>query len=452
MIHLWECGLVSNKDFSLAYLVTSLDGWLVYADTRSNECNEREQHAAVEIKSPTSDEMQRHVQEMRDLFGEFTRCHMGDATFEALVYKPQYRAQVLHHAAVCNLSEVLFIVANEFKPIYATLITFSHAQRCTYLSIVKDCVYEKSLKWAYTSSWNDADHPEDHFPEFREAAISTQAHSVENDCVLFHYVMWRSLLKMVEAAGLPLPIAKRIIPAVVSWWNKNKGRIDEMSRHLKGIQWHFSQATPKQRLTLREIEKLALNAFLAQKHCYHNIPAAGLAGKSFQQVRRALSKRDGTFSDFMLELGRTFRLLLPTPGLVPRSPLKRSRPAEEEQEEEPSSQSSLGSITFNLHQRESTRICSAVKRNKLHRFQTDEELNRIRLDKTLNHTPVVDPGVYVRCTLCSSGRPMETHKQHHSAFYCPTCCVYLCVRCHDGTRKSCMTKWHSIQNPSNLGT
>ena len=87
-----------------------------------------------------------------------------------------------------------------------------------------------------------------------------------------------------------------------------------------------------------------------------------------------------------------------------------------------------------------------------HQFQTDEELNRICLDKTLNHTPVVSPGVYIWCAYCSSGRPMGIQKQHHSAFYCPTCCIYLCVQCHDGTRKSCMTKWHSIQNPSNLGT
>ena len=74
-------------------------------------------------------------------------------------------------------------------------------------------------------------------------------------------------MRMSMKAQLPLPTAKRIVPRVVSTWNRSKGRIDEMTQHLDKTMFLFSKGTPKQLLMMRELKKLTLSAFFAKKHC-----------------------------------------------------------------------------------------------------------------------------------------------------------------------------------------
>ena len=50
-----------------------------------------------------------------ELHGAFSSCEFGSPEFKHLVYKPEYRTQVLHHAVVANLPRVLFVVAGQTK-------------------------------------------------------------------------------------------------------------------------------------------------------------------------------------------------------------------------------------------------------------------------------------------------------------------------------------------------
>ena len=354
----------------------------------------------------------------------------------------------MHHAAICDLDKVLFVVANEFKPIYATMITVPREKRVTYVNLVIDHVYEPTLKWAYTAAWNDSTNPEQHFPTFREEAISTNSYSVEYDTVVYQFAIWRILCKSILAADMPLPIARMIVPAVVYEWDVRKGRIDEMSGYLAKIQWKLSHATPKQLITLREIKKIGLNSFIVQKHCTDLIPREKLRGRTFTQIRKTLAKREGSLSAFCLTIARTYNFLAPLPAMVTRSPKKRWLEMRRSEEEEESQQAGLASVTTNLNQRAATAYCEKIQRNKLERFQTDPELNRIRLDKTLNHELVNVKGMSFKCTYCSSGRGGK----HSSAYKCPTCCVFLCMRCHTANaKKNCACKWHTTLNLANLG-
>jgi len=255
---------------------------------------------------------------------------------------------------------------------------------------------------------------------------------------------------LVLAAGMLLPTARMIVPAVVYEWDIRKGRIDEMSGYLAKIHWKISHATPKQSITLREIKKIGLNTFVVKKHCTNLIPRESLRGRTFTQIRKVLAKREGSISAFCLLIGRTYNFLAPLPALVTRSPKKRWLEMRRTEEEEELQQAGLASVTRNLNQRFATAYCEKVKMNKLERFRNDPELNRIRLDKTLNHelVHVRGGGVAIKCTLCSSGRDGK----HSSAYKCPTCCMFLCVRCHTtNTNRNCSCKWHTTQNPENLG-
>jgi hypothetical protein len=98
---------------------------------------------------------------------------------------------------------------------------------------------------------------------------------------------------------MPLPIAKMIVPAVVFEWDIRKGRIDEMSGYLARVQWKLAQATPKQQITLREIEKLGLNTFMTWKHCVHPIPREAMAGRTFSQIRKTWQSGEDPWLSFV---------------------------------------------------------------------------------------------------------------------------------------------------------
>ena len=79
------------------------------------------------------------------------------------------------------------------------------------------------------------------------------------------YCIWRILLKKVRAAQLPLPLARKILPVIIMFWNRAKGCIDEMTRHLNSMLFDLPRGSPKQRLVMREIMKLGLSVYFSKK-------------------------------------------------------------------------------------------------------------------------------------------------------------------------------------------
>ena len=52
--------------------------------------------------------------------------------------------------------------------------------------------------------------------------------------------------------------------------NRCKGRIDETTRKLDEMNFPMSKVSPKQVVILRELKKLAVQVYLAKKHCFLN--------------------------------------------------------------------------------------------------------------------------------------------------------------------------------------
>jgi hypothetical protein len=266
--------------------------------------------------------------------------------------------------------------------------------------------------------------------------------------VVFQYVLWKVLLKATIDAEMPLPAAKRIVPAIVAFWNKGKGRIDEMSRYLKEMHWYLAQESPRQALVIREIKKAAVNALLLKRHCWNQIPNTWFHGKSFSEIRKKLTQHEGTLSDFILELAMTYKILSPMPGHVPTSPLKRKQPSEGQLEHAKRTcldQRFEHEKEASLEQREAETYCGNVKRNKLKKFMEEPVLNSIRLNRSLNHC-MLSTGIGARCHLCSAGR----NGFHSTFFVCATCQVRLCTIARDGHESTCFDRFHSIQDPSLL--
>ncbi len=161
------------------------------------------------------------------MHGPFSRCEFGTDAFKQLVYKPEYRTQVLHHAVVANLKYVLFVVAGTTKVHYAVLIRFPEDKLAIMRGILTR-VYHRSLKWAYTTAWTTND-PASVMPSFREDVISSKSYPITRDCVVFSWCIWKQLLLMVRNTMLPLPKAHKIIPEIVSRWKHSKCRVNEMT-------------------------------------------------------------------------------------------------------------------------------------------------------------------------------------------------------------------------------
>lgn len=146
-----------------------------------------------------------------------------------------------------------------------------------------------------------------------------------------------------------------------------------------------------------------------------------------------LAKRGGSLAEFCLSIAQTYKFLVPLPTMVTLSP-KRHWLEKRRLEDSTPQEDGLASVSANLNQRTATAYCENVKQYKLERFRSDPELNRIRLDETLNHKPVNVRGATIKCTFCSSGRGGK----HSSAYKCPTCCVFLCLQCYTAnSTKNC---------------
>ena len=123
-------------------------------------------------------------------------------------------------------------------------------------------MYERCLKWAYEDAW-DSNDPFPHIPKFWQELVSSSRYPVDKDLLRVRYLIWKILFKKVRKTQMPLPKAKKSVPVIVFTRNRRKGHIDEMSRKLDEMHFDFAKGTPKQKLDLREIKKLALSMYFA---------------------------------------------------------------------------------------------------------------------------------------------------------------------------------------------
>ena len=144
-------------------------------------------HSGLEIKTPSNKALLRT--KIYPNKGVHATCEFGDNTFHRLVYKPEYRTQVLHEAACCNLEYVLFVVADETDLIYSTLIHFPSYKRWNYIGILEG-VYNRTLTWAYTDAW-DSNDPMEFMPEFRQQMVSAPSYPVDRESLCFEFFIWK---------------------------------------------------------------------------------------------------------------------------------------------------------------------------------------------------------------------------------------------------------------------
>jgi hypothetical protein len=515
LVDMFECGLLRNK--WKEYLATSLDGWLIIKYDLSEELSSsksdisddegtlmerRHYNCGLEIKTPSSKKiLQNQVRQGIELYGTFSHCEFGSSAFKQLVYKPEYRVQVFHHALVANLKYVLFVVAGATRVHYAVLIWFPENK----ISVMKGLlarIYTRSLKWAYHTPGEPADLMSS-IPDFREDVVSSKSYPITKENILFNWIIWRKLMSMVRTTKLPLPKAHKLIPEIVARWNRSKGRIDEMTRYLDGMGFPFPKGTPKQQLVMREFKKMAVNVSFILKHCFSSKPPP--VGKGYAAVQYHIKKMNVTMKDVLFELTTGYRIMNPIRGLLPGSPSVTAA-CGSPYAGTSSVSAALRAIDEDIENSNSEWQKKAAKyvkeritpesRYKLKKFIDDDTLNKIRLDRTLFHIPK-SQGSYIdsrtgrattiggkakekvhneeaeqakdsdnspdkivkkvrkcppKCVVCCAiADPQDKEfKITQTTIHCSTCLVTLCLKKKGNRRTSCFEIFHQISDLSKL--
>ena len=104
----------------------------------------------------------------------------------------------------------------------------------------------------------------------------------------------------MQQTQLPLPKAHKIIPEIKARWNHSKGRVDEMTRYLDGMNFPFSKGMPKQQLVMREFKKMAVNVQFMLKHCIPTNPS--LIGKGFTSIQHHHTHLKISMKDVLFQL------------------------------------------------------------------------------------------------------------------------------------------------------
>ena len=159
-------------------------------------------------------------------------------------------------------------------------------------------------------------------PPFHEDVISSKSYPITKESIVFTWIIWKKLLQMVQQTQLPLPKAHKIVPEIVARWNRSKGRIDEMTHYLDGMNFPFAKGIPKQQLVMREFKKIAVNIQFMLKHCFPMKPVP--VGKVYAAIQHHHKHLKISLKDTLFELATSYKLMNPIRGVGPGSSFRRN--------------------------------------------------------------------------------------------------------------------------------
>ena len=182
----------------------------------------------------------------------FITCRFGSETFTNLVPCVDYRVQVLHHVAVDDLNDCLFVCATPNEIIYVLHIQFDDVAVSTYrmfISLMMDrCMTIDNLM---------------QIPQ--EKLDFASDHNTINVWLKLSAAINRENSTRLQRNLPLLKPAHSIVPSAVSFWNSVKGGQDVVSRMLKNAKVDFRSLTPRAYIWIRMVSICLLNAHLLIK-------------------------------------------------------------------------------------------------------------------------------------------------------------------------------------------
>lgn len=211
-----EIGLVCRKD--RRDVADSPDGIVrlvpVDQDTADDIIAALEMKTTVERR--TRNEAYARIEEV-PVGKRILNVDFGTSLFRKMVWKPEYRAQVLQHAVGNAVHTVVFTVASRTEIIYVALIKFTPEILHLHLRVT-EVLCRLHLSWYRLPQGNELE-----FPDNFNFGYAVDKHTVR---------LWRSIASALGADRErrardpnmnPRKPAHDLVPELVAMWNKHKG-------------------------------------------------------------------------------------------------------------------------------------------------------------------------------------------------------------------------------------
>lgn len=403
------CGMFGDND--QPWLACSPDG-VALIDTqrtsfRSDGLTGESLHVcSVEIKTSVADSFLSHT--IQNASVDLFCVEVGTPQFVNRI--PQHHVgQIIQQLAVLHTQYGLYVTCSETALLSCTLIHCSESILLRARSILHT-MGSRLLPWAYE--------PEPSLPQFVTGRTKTILKSI--------LPMWRATDQHVKDNNPFVPL-KLLKHGTQSFYSKTKGGVDGSAQARAMLRSPSASFKWEQKIVGQTFKTLFVNAFIAYRmHERRDVIEDPMRFQDIHSFRRCLNKVE-SLSDFCLEAC---------------SDLLRFA-------------HSLQSSTENTHEDETFELVVGSEAHRLKLLAKSWKRNRLRLFNSTDGTKLRlhVPEHYQKqvrvvqwCSLC--GMNVQTHNRfrgHRSAFKCTVCAVHLCVRTHDGFRRSCWDIWHSTK-------
>lgn len=423
IVSVHQTGLVVNRKY--AFMAASPDAIVEIVDDATQE----RRLAAVEFKTSTtllSTQRARQVRGVRDT-RDYEFVHVSDAVndsfefsaeFRRMVPDVGYRWQILHHAAVIEVTTVIFIRLTEAgNVIYACHIDLETRVLRAYLQRYKDGLFDPCLRPLYSGRFTLSRMPE-----------TTNYHYFRDRKNLGHHILlWQGLKRKIEASQKPIPKVYKIVPGPAAYWNKTKTNLDTMSRVIKDSWPSFGELSVSGLVGLQGIFML----MVAFWRVFGIVKANTSHLSKVDSIADFRQKVDGgTFKDFLFEVSKVLLSGFPTSDVV--------TPA-----------SSVSTTIRSTDQRVRGRevVLERPKTKTLSSWNKPEAM-RFRLNGFSQacggpHTMEIC-NHYDRCILCTTRHEDGKRRGGRTKYKCGACDVRLCPRPGVNRNASCWTIFHTM--------
>lgn len=231
IIKIIQNGLVSNK--KCQSMTDSADGICVIQIEYGNQL--RLEPALIEVKTATTEKAKSvHESICLDHGSEHIEINLpcDIAKFHKFIPEQRYRCQVLHHAAVYQIPNVVYVVAEEGQIIRTVFLRINKKLRLVYKQII-EFIQKKYLYWIYDSSNLNEPDLEKIFAYLDFGSL----HVRDSQTVTIRYRLWKKLHEWINKNNQPLPETYKLIPLIIAVWNRLKVGIDsntQIRSHVKG--------------------------------------------------------------------------------------------------------------------------------------------------------------------------------------------------------------------------
>lgn len=312
LIRVVTFGLTGLK--SEDHITTSIDALLVIRESHHTDPDGESPIELVigEFKTRTSTESINKLESIkyRNEQKNFWKIDVNQESekFKSIVHDRSYRTQVVHHACATGLDKVLYVEATKEKIVFSALLNVDEKLKTNFFISILDPIHRTFVK-PILESLKDGESGKKRESIFEMLGVNPK-YAVDEHTYRQAYYFRGKLIARAKSIEGCYPPARAIIPAVVDFWNNQKGGVDVVTRLVDNINPKHAKLNLIARIYLRSLCTMLMNAHLASRLLKLKAELGGNKKikdkyETYDQFKARLNSI-GSFSDFLFDALKNF--------------------------------------------------------------------------------------------------------------------------------------------------